>query len=73
MNLEEFEQVLKELDWTHDDFCRMAEVNKNMLGRWKKGVTAIPEWVRGFLTTARDIKNLSGMIDANSSGRQSVR
>ena len=73
MNLEEFEQALKSLDWTHDDFCRMAEVNKNMLSRWKKGTTAIPEWVRGFLTTARDIKNLSGVIDANDSGRQSVR
>jgi len=73
MNLEEFEQALKELDWSHDDFCRMAEVDKNMLGRWKKGSTAIPEWVRGFLTTARDIKNLSGVIDANDRDRQNVR
>jgi len=73
MNLEEFEQALKELDWTHDEFCRMAEMNKNTLGRWMKGATAIPEWASGFLATARDIKNLSSVIDADNRGRQGVR
>jgi hypothetical protein len=63
MKPDEFQQQLDQLGWDHSNFCRMAEIDRNTVNRWAKGTVPIPSWVPGFLTTARDLKQLSNVID----------
>jgi hypothetical protein len=63
MTPEEFDSALKDLKWRLADFCRIANLHRNTVSRWKNRRTPIPGWAASFLGMAREIKRLARLVE----------
>jgi hypothetical protein len=58
MNIAEFDEALKALEWKVSDFCRQAGLHRNTPSRWRNDDVPIPLWVDKFLGMALEVKRL---------------